>query len=176
MKSPAHITGKQQGAVLIVSLIMLLVMTLIGVSAMRATILEEKMAGNYRDSNIAFQAAEAVLRDAEAEFNCTGANCRGTLVSGLNDFDASCTNGLCDGWSNAVWTDTAKMANAVSYSTYSSVAAVPGVAAQPNYLLEGKKCMAPGWASWKYCYQITAIGYGGSLNTKRLLQEIYITP
>ncbi len=176
MKSPTHNTVKQQGAVLVVSLILLLIMTLIGVSAMRTTILEEKMAGNYRDSNIAFQAAEAALRDAENDVICTGAGCRTSPISGLNNFDSTCTAGLCDGWSTAVWTDSTKMANAVSYSAYTSAAAVPDVEAQPNYLLEGKKCIAPGWASWKYCYQITATGYGRSLNAKRSLQEVYITP
>lgn len=176
MKSPSHNTCKQQGAVLVVSLIMLLIMTIIGVSAMRTTILEEKMAGNYRDSNIAFQAAEAALRDAENDVICTGADCRTSPISGLDNFNAACTAGLCGGWSNAVWTDAAKKANAVIYSTYTSAAAVPEVAAQPDYLVEGKKCFAPGWASWKYCYQITATGYGRSLNAKRSLQEVYITP
>ena len=56
---------KQQGAVLIVSLLMLLVMTLIGITAMNNTVLEEKMAGNTRQRQLAFQAAEAALRSAE---------------------------------------------------------------------------------------------------------------
>lgn len=56
----------QSGAVLILSLIMLLVMTVLGVTAMQSTVLEEKMAGNFRDRNIAFQAAEAALRNGEA--------------------------------------------------------------------------------------------------------------
>lgn len=57
-------THRQHGAVLIVSLILLLVMTLIGVFAMRDTILQERMAGNARDRDMAFQAAEGALRDA----------------------------------------------------------------------------------------------------------------
>ncbi len=56
----------QMGSVLIVSLLILLVMTLIGVTALQTTTLEEKMAGNLRDHDVAFQAAEAALRDAEA--------------------------------------------------------------------------------------------------------------
>ncbi len=55
----------QQGVVLIVSLILLLLLTLISVSGMKNTILEEKMAGNYKDKNSAFQAGEAALREAE---------------------------------------------------------------------------------------------------------------
>ena len=55
----------QTGSVLIISLLILLVMTLISVTAMKTSTVEEKMSGNVRDRNIAFQAAEAALRDAE---------------------------------------------------------------------------------------------------------------
>ena len=58
---------KQSGAILIVSLIMLLLLTLIGVAGSQITGLEEKMASNSRDQNLAFQAAEAALREAEAK-------------------------------------------------------------------------------------------------------------
>ena len=55
----------QQGSALIVSLSILLVLTILGVSAMRNISLEEKMAGNMRDSQVAFEGAEAALRDGE---------------------------------------------------------------------------------------------------------------
>ena len=50
---------RQNGAVLAVSLIMLLLITLIAVSSMQSTMLEEKMAGNTRDRNLAFQTTES---------------------------------------------------------------------------------------------------------------------
>ncbi|WP_168734324.1 pilus assembly PilX family protein [Pseudothauera nasutitermitis] len=56
---------RQSGTVLLIALVMLLVMTLLGLSSMRGTALEERMAGNWRDQNIALQAAEAALRAAE---------------------------------------------------------------------------------------------------------------
>lgn len=55
----------QQGAVLIVALIMLLLLTIIGISSIRGTSLQENMAGNMRDSNLALQASEAALRKGE---------------------------------------------------------------------------------------------------------------
>lgn len=67
-KSPPIIpgTGRQQrGAVLVISLIILLLMTIIGVVAMQGATLEERMAGNVRDNQIAFNAAEAALRAGE---------------------------------------------------------------------------------------------------------------
>jgi len=59
---PAH---HQRGVVLIVSLVMLLVVTLIAVSSMQGTVLEEKMAGNSKDRNLAFQTTESAVREAE---------------------------------------------------------------------------------------------------------------
>lgn len=56
---------RQRGVVLIVSLILLMVLTLIGVTAMQTSTLEERMAGNALDKALAFQAAEAALRAGE---------------------------------------------------------------------------------------------------------------
>ena len=58
--------NRQSGLALIIGLVMLLLLTLIMLSAVRVTILEEKMAGNLHNQNIAFQAAESALREAEA--------------------------------------------------------------------------------------------------------------
>jgi Tfp pilus assembly protein PilX len=48
---------------------MLLALTLIGVTSSNVTGLEEKMAANSKDVNLAFQAAEAALRAAETSLN-----------------------------------------------------------------------------------------------------------
>lgn len=61
----SYATRRQAGAALIVSLVMLLVLTLLGVTAMQSTTVEERLSGNLRDRNQAFQSAEAALREAE---------------------------------------------------------------------------------------------------------------
>ncbi len=58
---------KNAGAVLIICLVFLLVMTVIAASVMQSSMLQERMAGNARDTHAAFQAAEAALRSAEAQ-------------------------------------------------------------------------------------------------------------
>ncbi len=58
---------KQKGAVLVTGLIFLVLMTLAGVAAMRTSILDEKMAGNLRDTKIAFEEAESALLNAERD-------------------------------------------------------------------------------------------------------------
>jgi type IV pilus assembly protein PilX len=60
---------RQSGAVLIVSLIMLLVLTIIGVTAMRSTTLEEKMAANIMNYNVTFHAAESAIENALDDTN-----------------------------------------------------------------------------------------------------------
>lgn len=64
-----HPTGslhRQRGAALVIALLMLLVMTVLGLASMQITRLEERMAGNARDINVAFQGSEAGLRHAES--------------------------------------------------------------------------------------------------------------
>lgn len=59
----------QQGAVLVISLIMLLLLSLTGTVGVQVSSLEEKMASNARDQNLAFQAAESALSAAEESLN-----------------------------------------------------------------------------------------------------------
>lgn len=51
--------NKQKGAALIISLIILVVMTMIGVASMGTSLMQEKMASNSQNKNITFQAAES---------------------------------------------------------------------------------------------------------------------
>ena len=55
----------QRGAVLVISLVILLVITMLAVGGMQNTLLEEKMAGNSSDRNLAFQSTESAVREAE---------------------------------------------------------------------------------------------------------------
>jgi type IV pilus assembly protein PilX len=62
---PAGI-ARQSGAALIVSLLLLLVLTVLGVVMMQTSRMQERMAGNTRDMNMGLQGAEAGLRYGEA--------------------------------------------------------------------------------------------------------------
>lgn len=70
----------QRGAVLIVGLIMLAVLTLLGLAGMSATSLEEKMAANTQESTRAFQIAETGLANAFAD----------ELAWDLKGYDSNC--------------------------------------------------------------------------------------
>jgi len=73
----------QRGAALLISLILLLVLTFLGISSMQTTTLEERMTANQKDYYLAFEAAEYALTVAESEldtlfstgaFNASGSN------------------------------------------------------------------------------------------------------
>lgn len=61
-RRPIPAAASQRGAVLYIAMIMLILLALIGIVGMQVTGLQEKMAANYRNAQLAFQAAEADVR------------------------------------------------------------------------------------------------------------------
>jgi type IV pilus assembly protein PilX len=160
---------RQRGAALVVSLLLLLVATLIGVTAMQVTSLEERMAGNARDRNLAFQAAESALRAGEAflltqagEFTCgTGRYRDGDAVCGTPARDWSAF--VCDA------------GNSIEYlnGTLSALAANPRYFIDEiNYVCEPSGSEI-GSGSQKCYFRITACGFGATTNTLVILQSTY---
>lgn len=81
---------KQQGAALIISLVMLLLITMTSVNSMQAVTMEERMSANNRSHQLAFESAERALVDAEYWLSD---QLEYKLLS--PGFDANCTGGLC---------------------------------------------------------------------------------
>jgi type IV pilus assembly protein PilX len=169
----------QQGIVLIVSLIMLLLLTLIGTTGMQTTSLEEKMAGNMRDRNLAFQAAESALTAGEqylvnvAIFPtpfCTSTDGRANGrykpmdkdCNGVTDLDAN--NKPIQLWDNTVWDSGASVA---------LTGAMSNLSANPRYIIEDMSCPTPPCAAGTHSYRVTARASGGSADTVVILQSIY---
>jgi len=115
---------KERGAVLAISLIFLLLMTLIGLTGMKTTVLEEKMAGNSRNQGLAFQSAETGLHGAERYLN-------GIVTA--SDFSGS-INGLVsevtedpDYLDSSIWVD----ASSVEYNSGLSI-----INSDPRYIIK----------------------------------------
>ncbi|WP_407354582.1 PilX N-terminal domain-containing pilus assembly protein [Luteimonas sp. R10] len=87
MESSAPGWRGARGASLLIVLLLLLVMTLLGLAILRSTLLEERMSANMLDRNLAFQAAEAALREGE--------ELAGQPDTRDNVPAAGCSNGLC---------------------------------------------------------------------------------
>lgn len=95
-----NLARRQQGAVLIVSLIILLVLTLVGIAGMNTSVLQERMAVNAQNSNRAFQAAESSVRALADELYADDLTLLRESMKDANDkssvktFTADATNGI----------------------------------------------------------------------------------
>jgi type IV pilus assembly protein PilX len=161
--------SRERGVSLVVALIFLIILTILGLTAMRVATMEERMSGNSRDRSLAFQAAEAALRDAELDIETTG------RVS-MTKADATCTNGLCCNVSGLICIEPAtpvydsmslSAAPSVKYGKYTGALSIGGLPIQPRYLIE------PFMPDGKNYYRITVRGYGVNADTQVTLQEIY---
>jgi type IV pilus assembly protein PilX len=87
-------SSSQRGVALVVALVLLVVITLVGLAAVRGTIMQQKMASNLFDRQLAFQGAEAAMRAAALRIagnpGDIARNCQaGGVVCPGNPFDDS---------------------------------------------------------------------------------------
>lgn len=138
--SKAH---QQRGAVLIFCLVFLLVLTMMGVSSMESAVLQERMAGNMQEYNVAFHAAETSLQRAEnwltdeIDWPATSAD-GSTRVWVRDSLDPSGTDSL--QW----WQDGGRDLSTWWNTNAVPVAAVEGVATAPHYVIEELSNVATG--------------------------------
>ena len=78
---------KNTGSVLVISLLILLTLTIMGVTALNTTVMEERMSANTRQRNLAHQAAETAMKEAEQWLSDAAGNVM--LASHINSFNGS---------------------------------------------------------------------------------------
>jgi type IV pilus assembly protein PilX len=164
-----YVVKAEKGAALIISMIFLLVLTIIGLAGMDVTGLEEKMAGNMRDRNIAFQAAEAALRDGE---NYLQTQAILPAFDGSDGLYSLTTNGD-KNWNIVTWSSSAAVRSYTGpgFSELNSTAAYiieDLAAASSNDSLEAGVPVDN-----KRYYRITARAEGLSSTTAVMLQTVY---
>lgn len=165
---------KQNGMVIIVGLIFLMILTLIGVSAMNSTALSEKLTQNLRDSTAAFEAAEASMSDGEAWLRA-----QATVPNAVT----TCTVSPCNVWaSNALGTIYSQPTSWWQSNAKSFSGTLYGVATQPKYIIEFHSFvpyeLSPetlGKGQGYYYYRVNARGTGATSNAQVNLQSIYVT-
>lgn len=189
--SPRRTSG---GFVLVVALMLLVVLTILGISIMGTNTLNERMTGYLIDRQIALQAAEAALRDAERDLLFSG------RIAGTTGFVAGCgDDGLClpetDGtplWAdlesagNLGWVRGADVPPSIPLGTYThppaNLAELPAVAAAPRYIIEALTITGGGAGSLRtgfgpqqshIIYRVTAVGFGRQTSTRVVLQALY---
>lgn len=161
MISTSATRGRQNGAALVVCLIFLLLMTLLSTSTMRSATMQERMAGNTRDYNLGFQAAEAALREAEDYL-------RTTTV--LPDFDDTGGHYVVNSPNRPIWHEY-PTSSGNGYITYA--ADISGTAQRPQYFLERLTTARPPGTETEtgtavdeiFYFRVTAVGYGGAVDS-----------
>lgn len=177
----------QRGLSLITTLLFMVAALMLGVSVLSVNVMQERTIGNTKDRDLALQAAEAALRDAERD-----------LVASASSFTftEACTNGLCVPPSQRAtptsrsidqlidWTDDTKVRK---YGQYTGGAKFPGIpdtdAAKPRYVIEKVGNLGtPSGESMKLGvaptatgtgYRITAHAVGARPETVVVLQSMY---
>jgi len=161
--------NKQTGVVLVVSLIMLLLLTLIGVTGTQVTTLEEKMAGNSRDQNVAFQAAEATLIEAENFILLPSTNTATFTGSGglLGQMNAEPNYFSANTWISANSAATTGFGGNFVNNNGTNIA-------DPRYIIKRIAFIpASGGVSARSIFKITARAQGLNPGTQVVLQEIF---
>jgi len=187
MNRPGAGAGRvaQRGLSLITALLFMVAALILGVSVVGINAMQERMIGNSKDRDLAMQAAEAALRDAEVDIS------RNLGVTSI--FSNDCTLGLCTPPSQRgpasplpvheqpgfSWADAARVRG---YGQYTAAEAFPKVARAPVYVIEklgsmgvppGESELDPSGGAVRTAYRITARATGAREDTVVMLQSIY---
>lgn len=188
----------QKGFSLIIVLLMLVIVTVLGVGAAQLSIINERSARNDRDNEVAFQAAEAALVDAELDVMGPNPDTRQRLClfnkQDVTPFISNCAGsgnnlGLClpgapgttPAWLTADFSASSK--KSVEYGAFTGQTYVTGGGAMParlpRYIVEVMRNNG-GWQANQLqnasaggatnVFRVTAIGFGVSNDTQVVLQ------
>lgn len=167
---------------MIFSLVFLLILTLMGVSSMESTILEERMAGNMQDYGTAFQAAESALTEAEQWLAAqvlwpTSSADGSTGVWAREAMDPDADNSI--PW----WQESARDSNAWWQANARAAVGSPNLATAPRFLIEEYRVATSGESlavgtgvqdRTRIFHRITARGVGRNASTVVQLQSTYV--
>lgn len=175
----------ERGFVLALALTFLLLLTILGITAMSTSSLQEKMAQNIKDKNLSFHAAESALRHVETWLDDPNVK--------PDPYAVSATDGIHNAWDPP----TAPFWKSINWLSDSDIVLYPlrpdgssnggdlfGLASQPQYILElihigdcpvvlmnlpgeGKKCQV---------FRITGRGVGGTSAATSMVQTTYKKP
>jgi type IV pilus assembly protein PilX len=182
---------------LLVSLVLLIMVLLLGVSAAQLCLQGEKAARGERDRDVAFLTAEDALADAERDIRNSSDPARRAAFDGGDAFGAVCGAGgaglrlRAAAGEKAVWqvVDLSGEADGgactVTYGAFTAATMPVGEGflpfKKPRYLIERMECHQPGDDASadvvpQYCYRVTAIGFSAKPGTEVVLQSVFSKP
>lgn len=159
----------QQGAVLIVGLILLLLMTLIGVSASTIAVFDEHLGSSLRDKDASFQAAEAAISAGEnfIELNQTNLPIINTVKTASNKIvvgQVSCKTGA----GSSIWSNDNSVALTTREYDATNGGNEPALVQPPRFALEKVASVQDNLADPRSLktdtFRVTAFGTGRAKN------------
>lgn len=166
--------NQQQGVILVLSLVILMAMTLIGVTAMQNITQEERMANNARQRNLAFQAAEAGIRAGEVTLRAAVLPAFDGSVPGFRGSILPSTD-IKNYWLDIYnWDDESQ--EITGFTTHDDSSRL---AENPRYVIEEMGFVADSTGSVKFskltskAYRITSRSVGGVKDAVAILQTTY---
>jgi len=165
--------NRQNGATLVVAMLMLLILTVLGIASMQVTRMEERMAGNSRDVNLAFQGAEAGLRDAEESLRVLAAR------------PTTCIAAPCEIWRKdflppdlrdqvfAWWTANAREYGVAATKELTDITRDPLIVVEDLGFVPDSLSIGHGPPEGRNFYKITANSSGASDTAEAILESTY---
>ena len=204
MKKPTRpifdVSTRQRGFSLITTLILLMVVSGLGIAASQMVLMSERTSRFDRDAQIAFQAAEAALIDAELDIQGSKDLAGIYIVSGLRmdkfepknkvNFSAGCGTGPLRGlcapaeagqkpvWYQVDFTDESANAKTVKFGEFTGrefAVGATGIRPEiaPRYIVEVIRDPATAASPADVLYRITAMGFGPRKKTQIVLQVVF---
>jgi type IV pilus assembly protein PilX len=169
----------QRGMALVMALVFLVLLTLLGITAMSTSSLEEKMAGNSKDRGLAFQAAESALLHGE-NWIANQVNLPifdpSDLTDGLHLPSTTATPVWTDAGGTNVWAGN----DIMTFSGLTKVWAQPKVIVEnlgplrdPNESLGMPGAGSPTSHGATNAFRVTARGVGGTAFASVMVQSVY---
>lgn len=167
--------NKQSGAALILSLLMLLVLTLLGVSSMQGSIMQERMVSGQREGMQSLETAESALVEAEAAVDGINLLSEFDGTDGLYGQDDAAPEPLALDWVNSTNVIAVGSADEVTPLTPRYFIQHMGEARQPEQLTD---LVVEGYthetgATEAQAFRIVAWSSGPTGESRRVIESYY---
>lgn len=190
----------ERGVVLLITMVVLILVTILGVSSVRTGITQDRMTNHQLDRNVTFQAAEAALREGEAlareqarlnnpdfpaAVNAPLGSLNGTFIDSNSAVcnSSPCVDGLCSqpDWVCPPRWETPPGTSTPQWRPATTVGGLAGPAGSQQFMVEylgtNLPCDPTDPNALDLCkrYRVTAWSSAGDDRSLVILQSIYAT-
>lgn len=176
---------KQQGAVLVIGLIVLLVLTLLGVSGMNNVTLEGKLTSNVQSLGMAFEGAEAGLVQCETYIRTNTFDVIEQNAVEVNAYTGGAVGSAARWWESFNWAADSTTFEAGAYDSFVAAGGLNyvGLAEEPacvieyiglaNPSLEFADAVSTESATSRHVYRVTGFSYGADRRSQAVVESVY---